>query len=73
VTPDDARRLDDAADIILEHLPDAPELLQSIAPALTPEGRRELSARLELCPVHLIDVAICEDDATPDCYPLRRA
>jgi len=50
---------------------DQPLAILADLPADDREMLTEACLRLSLCPVHLIDYAICFDDDAPDCRVVR--
>jgi hypothetical protein len=45
--------------------------IDALLAALTRDERSALALDLSLCPLHLIDYAICFDDDDPDCAAIR--
>jgi hypothetical protein len=53
----------------LDHL----ALMRAIQPILTASDFTDLCFATDLCPMHLIDIEICADDANPDCAAIRES
>lgn len=62
----------DAVDALADALcTDHQQVVALLEPVLPPDVARELAIAWELCPVHFVDVRICEDDATEACAAAR--
>lgn len=38
---------------------------------LTPQAWAELCNSLDVCPIHRVDISVCDDDNAPECAKLR--
>ena len=66
-------QLDALADFMLnaDHDHDLFDLLDSARSFITADAFRDLLPRLDLCPMHECDDAICADDDNAECAHLR--
>lgn len=47
------------------------DYLHHIKPILTPADHADLCIALDVCPVHVCDVEICDDDEEQECEAIR--
>lgn len=69
--PLDDNALDALAIALLADDSDYLTLFDAIRPLLTIDARDYLADALDICPIHICDIAICLDDDPADCRDFR--
>lgn len=59
------------AEFIVDSEVDHPEIVEHLVPFMTKAAIVDLCERLELCPIHHCDAAICADDGVVECEVAR--
>lgn len=62
---------DALADAMLDDDANAFDIFERLIPFLPFFDRIDLAARLDICPLHICDIAICADDNILDCAEYR--